>query len=649
MTAPLLHPDTIEEIKNRVDIVDIISEYVVLKKRGRNFQGLCPFHDEKTPSFSVNPSKQFYHCFGCGVGGNGIKFLMEINKQSFPEVILDLAKRYQVPIKTLEPEKKQELQRQLTEKEQLYEIVAIANNFFKHTLKQNEGKVALNYIKEKRGLSEENIQKFEFGYAPAGWETLYRYLSEQKGYPVELAVKAGLIKSRKNGNGYYDYFRDRLMIPIHDYRGRIIAFGSRTLTNEEPKYLNSPDTPLFDKGRTLFALDKAKNSIIKKDQVVIVEGYFDAIALHIAGISQSVASLGTALSQKQIKALLRYTESKQVILNFDADKAGINATKRAIGEIDKLIYSGQVNLRILNLPGGKDADEFLKSSPYAVENYQTALQNAPLWLDWELNNIIEAKDIKQADEFQQVFQEIINILNKLENASQITYYIRYCAEILSQGDYRLMSLYTENINKELKKPVFKKSVKKTSKKSNDTISNSIVKDENKLLEKAESLLLSIYIHCPEYRQEIIDYLDKKYLIFTLFAHRFLWQEINKIEKELELNTIDHQNQLYSLLQERLIQSPEIFNKLNHLFYLNEHRSADLNRINLIIRSAIATLERIMIEKYRTYCLEKWKNLDPHQEEKTFKYYIEEFYEAEAKIKELDQQRQFNYLEIFQDE
>lgn len=635
----LLHPDTIEEVKNRVDIVDIISEYVVLKKRGRNYQGLCPFHNEKSPSFSVNPSKQFYHCFGCGAGGNGIKFLMEINKQSFAEVVLELAKRYQVPIKTLEPEKKQELQRQITEKDQLFEIVAIANSFFQHALRQNEGKIALDYLKETRKLTQENIQKFELGYAPSGWETLYHYLVEQKAYPLALVEKAGLIKPRKNGNGYYDYFRHRLMIPIHNSQGKIIAFGGRSLDDQEPKYLNSPDTILFDKGRTLFCLDKAKNAIQKNDQVVIVEGYFDAIALHIAGINQTVASLGTALSENQIKVLLKYTESKQIILNFDADQAGINATKRAISEIEKLIYTGQINLRILNLPGGKDADEFLKSAPFAVENYQTALTKAPLWLDWEIEQIINSKNLKQADQFSIAFQEIMNILNKLENPHQRTYYIRYCAEILSQGESRLINLYIENINQNLKKPILKNS--QTQSKFN--LLNG--KDENILLKNAESLLLVIYLHCPEYRQEIVDYLEQKDLLFSLSHYRFLWQQINQIELQFNLDHADYDNQLYDLLQEHLMSFPEQLNLLNHLFFLNEFNEKDLNRINLIIRSAIATLERITYEKYSNYCLEKWKSLDPQKDENNFSYYMKEFYQAKNKIKELDQQRQFNFTEV----
>ncbi|MEL6502402.1 MAG: DNA primase, partial [Cyanobacteria bacterium J06623_1] len=359
MKVPRLHPDTIEEVQQRADIVEVISEHIVLKKRGKDFLGLCPFHNEKTPSFSVSQDKQLYYCFGCSEGGNTYKFLMEIGKQSFAEVVLDLARRYQVEIKTVEPEQRQEIQRQLTLKEQLYEILAIASSFFQHALHQPQGEVALDYVRQRQ-VEENTISSFQLGYAPLGWETLYRYLVEQKRYPVNLVEEAGLIKPRKSGSGYYDVFRDRLMIPIMDLQGRIIGFGSRSLKEEDqPKYLNSPETPLFDKSKTLFALDKARSAIGKADCAVVVEGYFDAIALHEAGIENVVASLGTAFTQNQLKQLLRFTPSKQVILNFDADNAGQKATERAIGEVEDLVYGGVVQLRILNLPDGKDADEFV--------------------------------------------------------------------------------------------------------------------------------------------------------------------------------------------------------------------------------------------------------------------------------------------------
>ncbi len=305
MQNPRLHPDTIEEVKQRADIVDVISEHVVLRKRGKDFVGLCPFHTEKSPSFTVSPSKQMYYCFGCQAGGGAIKFLMELGKQSFGDVVLELAQRYQVPIKTLEPEQRQQLQRQLSLREQLYEILALTARFYEHALRQSQGHQALEYLQSQRRLREETIQQFGLGYAPAGWETLYRYLVEDKHYPVQLLEQAGLIRRRREGEGYYDYFRDRIIIPIRDPNGRVIGFGGRTLTNEQPKYLNSPETELFNKGKTLFALDQAKNAIAKQDQGIVVEGYFDAIALHAAGITNAVASLGTALSLAQVRQLLR--------------------------------------------------------------------------------------------------------------------------------------------------------------------------------------------------------------------------------------------------------------------------------------------------------------------------------------------------------
>ena len=216
MLTPRIHPETIEEVKERADIYDIVSEKVSLKRRGKDFVGLCPFHDEKTPSFTVSPTKQMFYCFGCGAAGNAIKFIMDLDKSSFSETVLELAKRYQVPVKTLEPEKRQELQRQISLREQLYEILAIATGFYQYTLRQPEGIQALDYLKLKRNLKENTIQYFQLGYAPQGWETLSDYLVEQKHFPAELVEQAGLIVPRKTGNGYYDRFRDRLMIPIHD-------------------------------------------------------------------------------------------------------------------------------------------------------------------------------------------------------------------------------------------------------------------------------------------------------------------------------------------------------------------------------------------------------------------------------------------------
>jgi DNA primase len=644
---PRLHPDTIEEVKQRIDIVDVVSEYVVLRKRGKDHVGLCPFHDEKTPSFSVSPSKQMYYCFGCNAGGNAIKFLMELGKRSYNEVVLDLARRYQVSIKTLEPEQRRDLQRQLSLREQLYEVLALASEFFKHALRQPQGQQALSYLQDTRRLSEETIQQFQLGYAPAGWETLYRYLVEQKGKPVQQVEQAGLIKRKERG-GYYDAFRDRLIIPIHDVRGRVIAFGGRSLGEEQPKYLNSPETPLFDKGKTLFALDKAKDAISKQDQAVVVEGYFDAIALHAAGITNVVASLGTALSQGQIKQLLRYTASKQIVLNFDADTAGTNAAERAIAEIAPLVYGGQVQLRVLNLPNGKDADEFLKAHTDASKTYQELLQTAPLWLDWQINQLLSGQNLQQADQFQQVAQSMVKLLNQLDDRNNLSYYINYCAQVLSQGRTKLVPLFIENLQTQIKKPVatpFKKSPPRVqNQKKKDSHLNLPIGAERSLLEQAEALLLRIYLHCPEYRQTIIDTLEAQDLLFSLSHHRFLWRQILEVQSAVQSSSQTF-DPLISLLQEVSLKYPEEMAQVAHLFHLDEKRQEDIVRTPLLIRAAAACLEKVTYEKHRRYCLEQWQKLDPVTDLERKQYYSQEFYEADQRIKELDQLRQFNITDI----
>jgi DNA primase len=642
---PRLHPDTIEEVKQRVDIVDVVSEYVVLRKRGKDHVGLCPFHDERTPSFSVSPGKQMYYCFGCNAGGNAIKFLMELGKRSYNEVVLDLARRYQVSIKTLEPEQRRELQRQLSLREQLYEVLALAAEFFKHALRQPQGQQALSYLQDTRRLSEETIQQFQLGYAPAGWETLYRYLVEQKGKPVQQVEQAGLIKRKERG-GYYDAFRDRLIIPIHDVRGRVIAFGGRSLGEEQPKYLNSPETPLFDKGKTLFALDKAKDAISKQDQAVVVEGYFDAIALHAAGITNVVASLGTALSQGQVKQLLRYTESKQIVLNFDADTAGKKASERAIGEIANLVYQGQVQLRILNLPDGKDADEFLKGSPDSAEKYRQMLLNAPLWLDWQIDQLLVGKDLKQVEQYQQVAQKMLNLLSKInsenhQNDNTRTHYISYCAELLGRGSAQLRRQVEENLIAQVRKqqqPLLKGKSKK------QELPALPVAGERSLLEQAEALLLRIYLHCPEYRQTIIDTLEAQDLLFSLSHHRFLWRQILEVQPAVQ-SFSQTPDPLISLLQEVSLKYPEEMAQVAHLFHLDEKRQEDIVRTPLLIRAAAACLEKVTYEKHRRYCLEQWQKLDPVTDLERKQYYSQEFYEADQRIKELDQLRQFNITDI----
>ena len=640
MQIPRLHPDTIEQVKQKADIVDVISDRVVLRKRGKDYVGLCPFHAEKSGSFTVSPQKQMYYCFGCQAGGNAINFLMELEKLSFQDVVLELARRYSIPVQTLEPAQRQELQRQITLREQLFEILAVTSAFYQYALHQPEGKQALEYLRSQRQLSEETIQKFQLGYAPAGWETLHRYLVEQKGFSVQLVAQAGLIKSRQEGGGYYDVFRDRLIIPIQDIQGKVIAFGGRTLGNDQPKYLNSPETQLFNKGKTLFALDKAKDAIGKQDQAIVVEGYFDAIALHAAGITNAVASLGTALSIDQVRQLLRYTDSKQLVLNFDADKAGTIAAERAIGEIADLAYRGEVQLRILNIPDGKDADEFLKANSPAA--YHQLLTNAQLWLDWQIEQILINKNLKQADQYQQVFQQMAQLLKNIINPDTRSYYIQRCAEILSQGEARLISMLANNLNNQLKKNQRTGPIGIVTKRTPTPSAVPISADSEKL-QKAEALLLRLYLHCPDQRQGIINILEDNDLEFSLSHHRFLWRQILEIQETENLAEID----LIAKLQDRKLEFPQEIGQISHLFHLDEFKQLDISRASELIRAAAMRMEQVRCEKRSRHFRELWEKTQLSTDPERCQEYWQECLAAKQRSEELDRLCQISFGDLVQ--
>ncbi|WP_445174740.1 DNA primase [Microcoleus sp.] len=666
MQVPRLHPETIEEVKQRADIVDVISGRVVLRKRGKEFVGLCPFHDEKSPSFTVSPAKQMYYCFGCGAGGNAFKFLMELEKRPFSEVVLELAKNYQVPVKTVEPEHRQELQRQISLREQLYEISALTAKFYEHALRQTQGEEPLAYLKLERKLSEETIQQFQLGYAPQGWEALYTYLVEQKNYPAQLVEQAGLIVPRKSGgSGYYDRFRNRIMIPIRDTQGRVIGFGGRSLGDEQPKYLNSPETELFDKGKTLFALDTAKIAISKADRAVVVEGYFDAIALHAAGISNAVASLGTALSLNQVRQLLRYTDSKQIILNFDADKAGTQAAERAIGEIEKLAYQGEVQLRVLNIPDGKDADEYLKT--YSPEQYRELLENAPLWIDWQLQQMLVNQDLKQADTSQQVTKKIIKLLTNITDDNQLAHYLQKSAEILSKGDFRLTKMLTENLlnqvvsdwakrqsqDESLTMPLLIRNKLKPNKHykkqrasgENQSSKSSLSAVARSLLEEAEAQLLQIYLHCPEYRQDVIEAIAARDVQFSLSHHRFLWHQIVNAEILHKMSLQVAPSELILKLQDSFIEYPNQLNQISHLFHLNEFSEKNVYRAPLVIRSALACIEQIISIKRRRIALTMWEKAKTASSGEEAIEYHKLFCAEQEWLKELERLRQVNFYDL----
>lgn len=351
--AVYIPEEKIDDIKNSADIVDIISETVLLKKSGKNFLGLCPFHSEKTPSFTVSPDKQIFYCFGCNAGGNVFSFLMKQEGISFPEAARMLARRYgiDIPVRTMSPEQK----RRISERESVLVINRQAMDFFRHALLENtSGKKAMEYLL-KRGISREIIDDFKLGYAPEGWDNLAIYFSKKKQLDG-LVEKSGLIIPRKGKNGFYDRFRSRIIFPIFDISMHVIGFGGRVMDDSLPKYLNSPETPVYNKSRSLYGLHMAKGKCRESKTVFIVEGYFDLLALHQHGIQNSVATLGTSLTPEHVQ-ILRGVIGKngRVMLVYDSDIAGIKAAQRSIEVFDK----GYVDAGIVVLPSGHDPDSYL--------------------------------------------------------------------------------------------------------------------------------------------------------------------------------------------------------------------------------------------------------------------------------------------------
>jgi DNA primase len=353
LLAAIIPDDTIRAIQNAADIVEIISERVLLKKAGRNLVGLCPFHAEKTPSFSVNPERQIFHCFGCGIGGDVFSFLMKQDGISFPEAARALAARYgiQIPEPRMSPEAKQKL----SEKEQLLRVNREAMGFFQQMLKQDRrGQKAMTYL-IGRGMTRKLIDDFGLGYSPADWDALAGFFAKRK---VSLAwvEKAGLIVARKGGNGYYDRFRDRVIFPICDLNQEVIGFGGRVMDDALPKYLNSPETPVYHKSRCLYGMHRAKQPCRMKGSAYLVEGYFDLLALHLHGIENSVATLGTSLTAEHVQLLRSFVGSQgQVILVYDSDEAGIKAAQRSVD----IFEAGFLNARIMVLPSGYDPDTYI--------------------------------------------------------------------------------------------------------------------------------------------------------------------------------------------------------------------------------------------------------------------------------------------------
>ena len=457
------YEEAVLQIKNQIDIIDIISEEVVLKKKGKTYWGLCPFHGEKTPSFSVTPERGIFKCFGCGVGGDAITFLMKLHNWDYVQTIKYLSERYNIPL----PEFKSDGGKQKEERALMLEACKKAVQFYQDVLLTSpQDNIAVKYL-AGRDITPAVISRYSLGLALKEPNELYKHLKRE--YDDSILVDAGLIIKSSQGN-YIDRFRNRIIIPIQSENGDYIAFGARAIEDgQNPKYLNSSDSKIYNKSRILYGLYTAKEAIKQEDSVIIMEGYFDVISAQAHGISNAVASCGTSLTLEHVKMLSKYTRSRKIYLSFDTDKAGQNATKRG-GELIKTAFQGLGNIkqfdeshvvsnqdkysceiRVVAPPEDKDPDEFIRHS--GSEAFKAYISNAPLLLDFQLNELLKKKtEVNTPQEKSLLVDEILPILNEVQNPIIRSEYIKIVSSALNIDEKILASQVQASSSEEFNIP-----------------------------------------------------------------------------------------------------------------------------------------------------------------------------------------------------
>lgn len=476
--------ELIEEVRTRNDIVEVISGYVRLQKKGSNYFGLCPFHNEKSPSFSVSPGKQMYYCFGCGAGGNVITFLMEYENQAFPEAVRTLAQRAGITLPEADDSK--EARQADSRRAKLLEINKEAAKYFYYQLRTERGSVGMEYLR-KRELSDETMNHFGLGYANKYSNDLIQYL-KSKGYSEDLIRDAGLCNVDEK-HGMYDKFWNRVMFPIQDINHRVIGFGGRVMGDGKPKYLNSPETEIFDKSRNLYGLNFARTS--RKGNVILCEGYMDVIAMHQAGFTQAVASLGTAFTSGQASLLRRY--ANEILLSYDSDGAGVNAALRAIGILKEAGMTG----RVINLEPYKDPDEFIKA--LGGEEFQKRLDHAENSFFFELRQLQKNYDLSDPEQKTAFHREIARKLCTFSEEVERENYIEAVAQkyhIGFENLRRLVGTYAAQTG--LAQPVIRP---KSGVQKKNTAAEGI--------KNSQKLLLTWLVEQPQLYRQISKYISPK--------------------------------------------------------------------------------------------------------------------------------------------
>ncbi|MEB3330614.1 MAG: DNA primase [Candidatus Sericytochromatia bacterium] len=417
----LIPDDPIAEVRARADIVEVVSDTVVLKRSGRNYTGLCPFHNERSPSFNVNPERQIFRCFGCGEGGDVFTFVMKAQHQTFPEALRTLADRYGVPLPERQPDS--------DERARIREANESAADYFIWLLEHEElGAEARQYLRG-RGVDDALRKRFRLGLSPRGWDGLHRHLLG-RGVPVEVQEAAALARPRASGQGHYDYFRNRVMFPITNEAGHVVGFGARALaSDDEPKYLNSPETLVYRKGNLLYGLNEARTAIKTKDRALLMEGYMDVITAHAHGFEEAVGVLGTALTPNQARALLRYTPSRRVVLAFDADRAGQQAAERGIATLSEVTQGVGLDLRVLAVPSGKDPDAYLRAEGAAA--FEARLSEAPVLFEFLLERTVLAHDTTRPEGRSAAVAAAVPVLRRIASYVTQDHYVSWLASRLA--------------------------------------------------------------------------------------------------------------------------------------------------------------------------------------------------------------------------
>ena len=409
--------EKIDEIRERTDIVEVVSSYLPLKRSGVNHQGLCPFHQEKSPSFNVNSARQIFHCFGCGVGGNVFSFLMRMEGLSFPDAVRRLGEKVGVEVEE-EAVSPEEVRRR-DERERILRINEVAGEFYQQLLlTDEEGAPGRRYLRQ-RGYESEIVRTFQLGFAPGGWESLAKHLAG-KSFSSEDSQKAGLVRPGKQERGDYDLFRNRLLFPIHDLQGRMVAFGGRVLDDSLPKYINSPETAVYHKGQTLYGLYQARDAMRHNGEALVVEGYFDVLALHRAGFSGAVATCGTALTADHARLLKRYAD--KILLIFDEDAAGRQATFRAM---DALVPAG-LSVSVVTMPVGEDPDSLLKEK--GEEGFRLCLDAARPVLEVFIEDQLRVND-ESVEGRARAAEQVLERIKRLPGDLERSLYVKRLAEL----------------------------------------------------------------------------------------------------------------------------------------------------------------------------------------------------------------------------